>query len=90
MLKLLEFRALSSAEKAAYVLGHGQYIHFRIKGWCKIDLYLVKNGPGPADSFYAELWYYYDLKSVGLVRVFEAAPPLEPYTENIHFRFSGK
>ncbi|MBK0404860.1 hypothetical protein I5M27_17850 [Adhaeribacter sp. BT258] len=90
MLKLLEFRALSSAEKAAYVLEHGQYIHFRIKGWCKIDLYLVKSGPGATEIFYAELWYYYDLKSVGLVRVFEAAPPLEPYTENIQLRFSGK
>jgi hypothetical protein len=90
MLKLLEFCELSSAEKAAYVLEHGQYIHFRIKGWCKIDLYLLKSGPDPTDIFYAELWYYYDLKSVGLVRIFETAPPLEPYTENIKLRFAEK
>ena len=90
MLKLLEFQALPGGEKAAYVLKHGQYIHYRIKGWCKIDLYLVGSCQNPAGSFYAELWYYYDLKSVGLVRSFPTAPPLEPYTENIQFRLAEK
>ena len=86
MLKLDEFVGLPSAEKIAYVLAQGQYVHYRIKGWCKIDLYLLKCGPGLNQSFYAELWYYYDLKTVGLVRTFENAPPLEPYVENIKIR----
>ena len=86
MLKLEEFVSLPSAEKIAYVLAQGQYVHYRIKGWCKIDLYLLKCGPGLTQSFYAELWYYYDLKTVGLVRVFETAPPLEAYVENIKIR----
>ena len=86
MLKLDEFVGLPSAEKIAYVLAQGQYVHYRIKGWCKIDLYLLKCGPGLTQSYYAELWYYYDLKTVGLVRTFETAPPLEPYVENIKIR----
>ena len=86
MLKLEEFVGLPSAEKIAYVLVQGQYVHYRIKGWCKIDLYLLKCGPGLTQSYYAELWYYYDLKTVGLVRTFETAPPLEPYVENIKIR----
>ena len=86
MLKLDEFVGLPSAEKIAYVLAQGQYVHYRIKGWCKIDLYLLKCGPGLTQSFYAELWYYYDLKTVGLVRTFETAPPLKPYVENIRIR----
>ena len=88
MLTLEEFAGLSSAEKTAYVLAQGQYVHYRIKGWCKIDLYLLKCGPGLTQSFYAELWYYYDLKTVGLVRTFKTAPPLEPYVENIKIRVS--
>ena len=86
MLKLEEFVGLPSAGKIAYVLAQGQYVHYRIKGWCKIDLYLLKCGPGLTQSYYAELWYYYDLKTVGLVRTFETAPPLEPYVENIKIR----
>ena len=85
MLKLEEFVGLTSAEKIAYVLAQGHYVHYRIKGWCKIDLYLLKCGPGLTQSFYAELWYYYDLKTVGLVRSFETAP-LETYVENIKIR----
>ena len=73
-----------------HVLANGQYIHFRIKGWCKIDLYLLKTSTDAAASFYAELWYYYDLKTIGLVRVFETAPALEPYVENIKLRFAEK
>jgi len=86
MLKLEEFVGLPSAEKSAYVLAHGQYVHYRIKGWCKIDLYLLQYGPALTDSFYAELWYYYNLKTVGLVRTFKTVPPLEPYTENIKLK----
>ena len=73
MLKLAEFKLLPIPERADYVLANGQYLHYRIKGWCKIDLYLLKGGPGLTNSFYAELWYYYDLKTIGLVRAFETA-----------------
>ncbi len=86
MLNMEECEGLTSAEKTAYVLANGRYLHYRIKGWCKIDLYMITCGPTFSESFYAELWYYYDLKSVGLVRLFKNAPPLEPYTENIKIR----
>ena len=88
MLNLGDFGALPSAEKIAYVLANGRYVHYRIKGWCKIDLYILNCGSSLTNSFYAELWYYYDLKTVGLVRTFQTAPPLEPYTENIKIRMS--
>ena len=87
MLKLAEFKELTTVEKAAYVQMHGRYLHYRVKGWCKIDLYLIRT---ETESFYAELWYYYDLKTIGLVRVFEKAPSLEPYVENIHIRVETK
>jgi hypothetical protein len=86
MLKLEDFGALTSAEKIAYVLAHGRYVLYRIKGWCKFDLYILNSDSALNESFYAELWYYYDLKTVGLVRTFETAPPLGPYVENIKFR----
>jgi hypothetical protein len=85
MVKLTEFKNLPSSEKAAFVLTNGHFLHFRIKGWCKIDLYQIQSGP---ECFYVELWYYYDLQTVGLVRVFETVPPLEPYLENILIRVS--
>ncbi|HSI91111.1 MAG TPA: hypothetical protein VK927_08340 [Adhaeribacter sp.] len=76
-------RLLPSAEKAVLVRQYGHYLHYRIKGWCKIDLYKVA---GPAGSYFVELWYYYDLKTVGLVRIFESMPPLEPYLDNIKLK----
>lgn len=86
MLKLAELKILPLPERTDYVLANGQYLHYRIKGWCKIDLYLLRDDLN--NSYYAELWYYYDLRSVGLVRVLETAPNLEPYIENIKFRMA--
>ena len=84
MLSSAEFIKLTQAEKVEYVLAHGQYLHYRVKGWCKIDLYLLKISL--REMYYAELWYYYDLKNVGLVRLLENMPDLEPYVENIQIR----
>jgi hypothetical protein len=84
MLNLAELKALPQTEKEKYVLAYGQYLHYRVKGWCKIDLYLLKTDQ--QEMYYAELWYYYDLKTVGLVRVLETAPNLEPYLENIKLK----
>lgn len=84
MLTLPEFKALTQADKAQYVLANGQYLHYRVKGWCKIDLYLLKNSAN--EPYYAELWYYYDLKSVGLVRALETQPNLDAYVENINLK----
>ena len=86
MLRLAELKILPIPERTDYVLANGQYLHYRIKGWCKIDLYLLRDNFN--NSYYAELWYYYDLRSVGLVRVFETAPNLDPYIENIKFRMA--
>jgi hypothetical protein len=86
MLKLAELKLLPIPERAGYVLRNGQYLHYRIQGWCKIDLYMIRDDLN--NPYYAELWYYYDLKSVGLVRVFENAPCFEPYIENIKFRLA--
>ena len=81
-----EFNNLPPHLQAEIALTEGHYLHHRIRGWCKIDLYLLTCGPDLTNSFYAELWYYYDLKSVGLVRTFQTAPPLEPYVENIKIK----
>ena len=81
MLKLDEFVGLPSAEKIAYVLAQGQYVHYRIKGWCKIDLYWLYD-------FYVELWFFYDLKSIGLVRALTTYHALDPYAETIKLKLS--
>jgi hypothetical protein len=71
-----DFNDLPPHLQAEIALKQGHYIHHRIKGWCKIDLYWLYD-------FYVELWFLYDLKSIGLVRALTSNRSLEPYLETI-------
>lgn len=78
-----EFQTLSKDEQAAYVQASGRYVHYRIKGWCMIHLYLV-GADGPLkNAYFVELWYLYDLKSIGMIRSFKSTDSLDPYLKNI-------
>ncbi|SFG30583.1 hypothetical protein [Pontibacter chinhatensis] len=74
-----EFNELPPHLQATLALDHGHYIHHRIKGWCKIDLYWLYD-------FYVELWFLYDMKSIGLVRALTSNRQLEPYLETIKLK----
>ncbi|WP_187261984.1 hypothetical protein [Pontibacter beigongshangensis] len=74
-----DFNNLPPLVQAELVLNEGHYLHHRIKGWCKIDLYWLYD-------FYVELWFFYDLKSIGLVRALTSHQALEPYLETIHLK----
>ncbi|WP_114779440.1 hypothetical protein [Botryobacter ruber] len=76
MMSATEFNDLPPSVQAALVLDEGRYLHHRIKGWCKIDLYWLY-------GFYVELWFLYDLKTIGLVRALTTPKALEPYLETI-------
>lgn len=83
MVQYDEFLTLSKEKQLACVHEHGRYMHYRIKGWCMIHLYLV-GACGPLrHAYYVEVWYLYDLKTIGLIRTFSSATCLEPYLENI-------
>ncbi|MCP2043889.1 hypothetical protein [Pontibacter sp. HSC-36F09] len=79
MLTITEFNSLSSREQAAMVLEQGRYLHHIIRGWCKIDLYWFHN-------YYVEVWFLYDLKTIGLVRALTNKASLDPYLETIKLR----
>jgi hypothetical protein len=79
MISAKEFNELSPFLQADIVLQQGHYVHHRIKGWCKIDLYWLQD-------FYVEIWFLYDLKSIGLVRALTSYKQLEPYLETIKLR----
>lgn len=71
-----QFNDMPPQVQAELVLKQGHYLHHIIRGWCKIDLYWFHD-------FYVELWFLYDLKSIGLVRALTSHTALEPYLETI-------
>ncbi|WP_242917085.1 hypothetical protein [Pontibacter liquoris] len=79
MISAEEFNELSPRRQAAVVLEKGHYLHHRIRGWCKIDLYWLFD-------FYVELWFLYDLKSIGLVRALTSYAALDPYADTIKLK----
>jgi hypothetical protein len=79
MLSLAEFNSLSPRQQARLVLEQGRYLHHIIRGWCKIDLYWFQN-------FYVEVWFLYDLKTIGLVRALTNNASLDPYLETINLK----
>ncbi|WP_162427290.1 hypothetical protein [Pontibacter pudoricolor] len=76
-----EFNELPPHLQAEIALTEGHYLHHRIRGWCKIDLYWLYD-------FYVELWFFYDLKSIGLVRALTTYHALDPYAETIKLKLS--
>jgi hypothetical protein len=78
-----EFQTLTKEEQVEFVLEHGQYVHYRIKGWCMIQLYVVGASGPLKDAYFVELWYLYDLKTVGLIRTFTGTGCLDPFLQNI-------
>ena len=81
MIRAEEFNQLPPHLQAELVLGQGHYLHNRIRGWCKIDLYWLHD-------FYVELWFLYDLKSIGLVRALTDYAHLEPYLDTIKLKLA--
>ena len=81
MIRAEEFNELPPHLQAELVLEQGHYLHHRIRGWCKIDLYWLHD-------FYVELWFLYDLKSIGLVRALTDYAHLEPYLDTIKLKLS--
>ncbi len=79
MISAEEFNDLPPKLQAELALTQGHYLHHRIRGWCKIDLYWLYD-------FYVELWFLYDLKSIGLVRALTSHTALEPYLETIRLK----
>ncbi|MCC9134925.1 hypothetical protein ACFSKU_19500 [Pontibacter silvestris] len=81
MLSANEFNQLPPHQQAELVLEQGHYLHHRIRGWCKIDLYWLHD-------YYVEVWFLYDLKSIGLVRALTNYTSLDPYVETIKLKLS--
>ncbi|MBD1397150.1 hypothetical protein H9Q13_08245 [Pontibacter sp. JH31] len=79
MFTLAEFNNLSPRQQAGLVLEQGRYLHHIVRGWCKIDLYWFQN-------FYVEIWFLYDLKTIGLVRVLTNKASLDPYLATIKLK----
>lgn len=79
MISAEEFNELPPHLQSELVLNQGHYLYHRIKGWCKIDLYWFHD-------FYVEIWFLYDLKSIGLVRALTKYRHLEPYLETIKLK----
>jgi hypothetical protein len=79
MLTASEFNALPLREQVGLVLEQGRYLHHIIRGWCKIDLYWFHN-------FYVEIWFLYDLKTIGLVRALTTKASLDPYLDTIKLK----
>ncbi|NEM97085.1 hypothetical protein [Pontibacter burrus] len=76
-----DFNNLPPHQQAELALSQGHYLHHRIRGWCKIDLYWLYD-------FYVEIWFLYDLKSVGLVRALTNYHSLDPYADTIRLKLS--
>ncbi|KAA5545735.1 hypothetical protein [Adhaeribacter rhizoryzae] len=79
MLAQEEFKVLTTTEQVAILRNHGNYIHYRVKGWCKIELYWFH-------KFYVEIWYLHNDQTVGLIRVLTGKPSLEPYLDTIQLK----
>ncbi|PSR53560.1 hypothetical protein AHMF7605_08485 [Adhaeribacter arboris] len=77
MLNVKSFESLPVTEQMQYIHSEGHYLHYRIKGWCKINIYWL-------GSFYAEVWFLYNLKDVGLIRTYTKATCLDPYLADLH------
>ena len=77
MLSIKEFELLPLPDQMAHIQADGHYLHYRIKGWCKINLYWL-------GSFYVEVWYLYNLKDIGLIRTYPKATCLDPYLSDLH------
>lgn len=78
MLAQEEFKVLTIDEQVTILRNQGNYIHYQIKGWCKIELYWFH-------KFYVEVWYLHN-DAVGLIRVLTGKPSLEPYLETIQLK----
>ena len=76
-----DFNRLPPHLQAELALKQGHYLHHIIRGWCKIDLYWLYD-------FYVELWFLYDLKSIGLVRALTNNTSLDPYLQTIKLKLS--
>lgn len=86
MLRAEDFVVLPKTEQARHVQEHGQLLHARIKGWCKIELYWLRSVRMPFGGYFVEVWLLYDLETVGLIRTFSATKGLNPYLEHIHLK----
>ncbi len=82
MINPKEFNNLPPHLQAELALTQGHYLHHRIRGWCKIDLYWLYD-------FYVELWFMYDLKTIGLVRALTTYQHLDPYAETIKLKLKA-
>lgn len=74
-----DFNKLPPHLQAELALQQGYYLHHIIRGWCKIDLYWLYD-------FYVELWFLYDLKSIGLIRALTNNASLDPYLKTIKLK----
>ncbi|WP_229968051.1 hypothetical protein [Pontibacter harenae] len=81
MISAEDFNNLPPKLQAELALNEGHYLHHRIKGWCKIDLYWLHD-------YYVEIWFLYDLKSIGLIRALTSYNGLDPYAETIKLKLS--
>ncbi|WP_026461879.1 hypothetical protein [Adhaeribacter aquaticus] len=79
MLELKEFKTLSTKDQLEILRTQGRYMHYRIKGWCKIDLYYFHN-------YYVEVWYLNHMGTIGLIRVLNGKPNLDPYLDTIKLK----
>ncbi len=79
MLAPEEFKTLTLPEQVSFLRTHGQYVHYRLKGWCKIELYYYH-------QYYVEVWYLHNDDTVGLIRVLTGRPNLEPYLGTIKLK----
>lgn len=77
MLSVKEFELLTLLEQVNCIRSEGHYLHCRIKGWCKINIYWLGN-------FYVEVWYLYNLKDIGLIRTYTKSTCLDPYLKDMH------
>ncbi len=76
MIGVSDFELMSLSEKMQYIRQEGHYLHYRVKGWCKINIYWLGN-------FYAEVWFLYNLKDIGLIRTYTKATCLDPYLNDL-------
>lgn len=79
MLAPEEFKTLTLLEQVHILRSHGRYVHYRLQGWCKIELYYFH-------QFYVEIWYLHNDEMVGLIRVLSGRPNLEPYLSTIRLK----
>ena len=76
MVGVSDFELMTLSDKMQLIRQEGHYLHYRIKGWCKINIYWL-------GSFYAEVWFLYNLKDIGLIRTYTKATCLDPYLHDL-------